>query len=75
MQSDIEGIDPKIMFYHLNIDPNRKLIRQKWCAMDAEHYQALKNEVDKLLANDFIKESFYHSWLANLVLVKKPNGK
>ena len=27
------------------------------------------------LACDFIKESFYPSWLSNLVLVKKPNGK
>ena len=43
--------------------------------MDAERYQALKKEADKLLSNDFIKESFYHSWLANPVLVKKPNGK
>ena len=43
--------------------------------MDAECYQALKDEVDKLLACDFIKESFYPSCLANLVLVKKSNGK
>ena len=43
--------------------------------MDTECYQALKEEVDKLLSNDFIKESFYPSWLANPVLVKKPNGK
>ena len=43
--------------------------------MDTKRYQALKEEVDKLLSNDFIKESFYPSWLANLVLVKKPNGK
>ena len=43
--------------------------------MDVEQYQALKDEVDKLLACNFIKESFYPSWLANLVLVKKPNSK
>ena len=43
--------------------------------MDTEHYQALKEEVDKLLSNDFIKEYFYPSCLANPVLVKKPNGK
>ena len=43
--------------------------------MDAEQYQALKDEVDKLLACDFIKESFYPFWLANPVLVKKPNDK
>ena len=43
--------------------------------MDAERYQALKDKVDKLLACDFIKDSFYPSWLANPMLVKKPNGK
>ena len=43
--------------------------------MDAELCQALKEEADKLLACDFIKESYYPSWLANLVLVRKPNGK
>ena len=43
--------------------------------MDAKRYQAMKNEVDKFLACDFIKESFYPSWLANPILVKNPNGK
>ena len=60
---------------HLNIYPNRKPVRQKQCTMDVEPYQALKDEVDKLLANDFIKESFYPSWLANPMSIKKPNGK
>ena len=43
--------------------------------MDVEWYKALKDEVDKLLSCDFIKESYYPSWLANLALVRKPNGK
>ena len=43
--------------------------------MYTEYYQALKEKVDKLFSNGFIKESFYPSWLANPVLVKKPNGK
>ena len=73
--SDMEGIDLDIMSHHLNVDPNKKPVRQKRWAMDTECYQALKEEVDKLLSNDFIKESFYPSWLANPVLVKKPNGK
>ena len=63
------------MCHCLNLDSNKKSIRQKWRAMDVERYQALKDEVDKLLTCDFIKESFYPSWLANLVLVKKPNSK
>ena len=63
------------MSHRLNIDPSRKPIRQKRWAMDAERYQAVKEEVDKLISCDFIKESFHPSWLANSVLVKKPSGK
>ena len=63
------------MCHCLNIDLDRKPIRQKRRAIDAERYQALKDEVDILLVNGFIKGSFYPSWLANPVLVKKPNDK
>ena len=63
------------MCHHLNLNSNKKLVRQKWHAMDTERYQALKDEVDKLLACDFIKESYYPSLLANVVLVRKPNNK
>ena len=52
-----------------------KSVRQKQQALDIKRYQALKEEVDKLLSNGFIKESFYPSWLANPVLVKKLSGK
>lgn len=43
--------------------------------MDLERYKALKDEVEKLQEINFIKESFYPNYLANLILVKKPNGK
>ena len=59
--SDMEGIDPNIISHRLNIDLSRKPVRQKRRAMDTEHYQALKEEVNKLLSNVFIKESFYLS--------------
>ena len=55
------GIDPEIMCHHLNLDSEKKSIRQKQRAMDAEKYQALKDKVNKLFAYDFIKESFYPS--------------
>ena len=75
VHSDMEGVDPSVISHCLNVDPRRKQVKQKRRAMGTECYQALKEEVDKLLSNDFIKESFYPSWLANPVLVKKPNGK
>ena len=71
----MEGIAPNVMSHRLNVDPDKKLVRQKRRAMDTECYQALMEDVDKLLLNGFIKESFYPSWLKNQVLVKKLNGK
>ena len=33
------------------------------------------DEVNKLLATNFIREVHYPKWLANVVMVKKANGK
>ena len=33
------------------------------------------DEMDKLLAANFIREVYYTEWLANIVMVKKANGK
>ena len=73
--SDMVGIDPNVICHRLNIDTTKRPVRKKRRAMDPERYVALKEEVDKLLEIGFIRESFYPNWLANLVLVKKPNGK
>ena len=73
--ADMVGIDPNVMCHHLNIDPTRKGMRQKRRPVSGERAIALKEEVDRLLEVGLIKESFYPDWLANPVLVKKPNGK
>uniref|UniRef100_A0A2N9JBP4 Reverse transcriptase domain-containing protein n=1 Tax=Fagus sylvatica TaxID=28930 RepID=A0A2N9JBP4_FAGSY len=36
---------------------------------------AISDEVEKLLTAGFIREVFYPDWLANVVMVKKANGK
>ena len=33
------------------------------------------DEVNKLLAANFIREVYYPEWLANVIMVKKANGK
>ena len=43
--------------------------------MDPERSAALKEEVDKLKANGFIRDALYPEWVSNPVLVRKPNGK
>ena len=37
--------------------------------------KVVTEEVAKLLEADFISEVFYPDWLANVVMVKKSNGK
>ena len=40
-----------------------------------DHYEVVKDEVTKLKQVGAIKEVFYPQWLANIVVVKKKNGK
>ena len=40
-----------------------------------ERDRAIAKEVRKLLEADFIREVYYPDWLANMVMVKKANGK
>ena len=72
---DMVGINPNVMLHRLNINPDHKPVRQKRRPITAERYATLKEEVDKLLANKFIREAYYPTWVANLVLVKKKNKK
>ncbi|XP_022865625.1 uncharacterized protein LOC111385468 [Olea europaea var. sylvestris] len=48
---------------------------QKRRALNPERYEALKEEVQKLIQNDFIRKATYPRWVFNPVLVKKHNKK
>jgi hypothetical protein len=50
-------------------------VKQWLCRFNEEKRQAIGEEVHRLLVAGFIKEVFHPEWLANLVLVKKKNGK
>lgn len=50
-------------------------IDKKMRALNPERYEALKDEVKKLIDNRFIRELTYPKWMSNLVLVKKRNKK
>ena len=72
---DMMGISPKIIQHKLNVNPERKPVQQRRRAFAPEQDQAVTEEVTKLLATGFIREVYYPDWLANVVLVKKANGK
>lgn len=72
---DMVGINPKVSYHHLNVDPIFISHRLKRRALNRERYEALKEEVWKLMSNGFIKEAVYPRWISNPILVKKYNGK
>ena len=57
------------------MNPECKPIQQKQRIFAPEHNKAVTKEVEKLSEADFIREVFYLDWLANVVMVKKSNGK
>jgi hypothetical protein len=50
-------------------------VQRRLRCFDEERRRAIGVELRKLLEDGFIKEVFHPTWLANLVLVKKKNGK
>ena len=69
------GILPSVMCHKLDIKPNYKLVKEKLRHQGKERFEAVKEEVEKILKAGFIRECKYSDWLSNVVLVKKPNGK
>ena len=63
------------MCHWLNVDPKHPPRRQKRRPLNPERAAALKQEVDKLIKNGFIREALYPEWVSNPVLVPKPGGK
>uniref|UniRef100_A0A2N9HZF6 Uncharacterized protein n=1 Tax=Fagus sylvatica TaxID=28930 RepID=A0A2N9HZF6_FAGSY len=72
---DMPGINPSIISHKLNVDPSLRPIKQKRRVFAPERNNAIMEEVDKLLAANFIREVFYPDWLANVVMVKKNTRK
>ncbi|BBG93292.1 Protein kinase superfamily protein [Prunus dulcis] len=68
------GIAPEVISHKLSISPAYKPVRQKRRSYDAERYEAMRTEVDKLQTIGFIREATYPVWLANSVMVRKATG-
>ena len=69
------GIDPAIITHRLNVSSFFKPVKQKRRSFAPERQKAINKEVSKLLQAGAIREVEYPEWLANIVLVKKENGK
>ncbi|CAL8168084.1 unnamed protein product [Prunus armeniaca] len=65
-------ISSDIISHRLSINLVVRFVRHKHRTYDLERYEAMKAEVDKLSSIGFIKEVDYPTWLANVVMVRKP---
>lgn len=74
LHSEMTDINPSVMVHHLNVDNYVRLVKQKKRTFSVEKNRAIKDEIDKLLAADFIEPCDYPSWLTNVVMVKKSRG-
>ena len=74
-QEDMGGIDPAIITHKLSVSPSFKPVKQNRRSFAPERHKAINEEVGKLLQAGAIREVECLEWLANVVLVKKANGK
>ena len=72
---DMSGIDLSVITHRLNVYPSSKPVCQKKRVFAPERDNAIKEEVQKLATTKFIQEVYYPDLLANVVMVKKANGK
>jgi hypothetical protein len=68
------GIPREVIEHKLDIDPAFKPIKRKERRYTPERRETIRVEVNKLLEAGFIRPVDYPSWLANPVLVEKPDG-
>ena len=69
------GIYVNITSHQLNADLSFKPVKQKRRKLGPDRAKAVNDEVERLLKAGSIQEIKYPDWLANIVVVKKKNGK
>jgi hypothetical protein len=72
--SDMTGIPREEAEHKLSTLPGIKPVAQKKRSMGQERRDAVVKEVRKLVEAGILKEAKYPTWIANPVMVKKPDG-
>ena len=73
--SNMPGIHLSIASHWLNILSSSRLVHQKVQRFHPNRQKIIQTEIDKLLADGFIREVEHLDWLANMVIVPKRRGK
>lgn len=71
----MSGVNPNFICHKLSISSKAKPIAQRKRKLGEEIRQVVQKESEKLIKADFIREIEYFTWLSNVVMVKKSNGK
>ncbi|XP_060969882.1 uncharacterized protein LOC133037084 [Cannabis sativa] len=69
------GIDSNIIVHKLQVDPDYPPVRQKRRKFAPDRNKVINEEIQKLIDVGSVREVDYPDWLANVVVVKKKNGK
>jgi len=72
---DMPGIDPDVICHRLNVNSKIKARIQRRRRLNDEKETTATEEIRKLMEQGHIREIQYPKWLANVVMVKKANGK
>jgi hypothetical protein len=73
--SDLTWVSRDIVEHKLQVNPSVKSRKHKLRKMSDEKVVAVKAKVQRLLDAGFIREVHYPSWIVNVVMVRKMNGK
>ena len=69
------SLNPKIAVHNLAIKHGTRPIKQAQCFFRPELVPKIEEELKKLIEVGFIQEVKYPTWISNIVLVKKKNGR
>ena len=72
---DLKGVDPKICQHTIPMKDDAKPSRQRPYTYNDTFARKIKEEIDKLLAAEFIYEIEHTEWVSPIVVVPKKNGK
>src|SRR5436853_1938479 len=69
------GVPREVIEHRLNVKEGAKPVKQRFRRFAQDRKEAIRDELTKLMAANFIREVNHPDWLANPVLVKKKNIK
>lgn len=72
---DMPGIPESIARHSLHVNPKAHPVCQNKRVFSEDKQKAIEEEINRLLEAKFIEPVKFPTWISNVVLVKKSNGK